>query len=133
MGLKETILEVWENVVSPMFAELGAEVDVEVLSPANLLDPLYGEARMEKNYSAPVVLKARAEIEKDRLVTPGGESIDVDGRITFRTQELEEKGVVLDFGSLVSLGGEKYSVVHMEKTAQVGDQFLLVKVWVKAA
>ena len=104
-----------------------------MLSPANLLDPLYGEARMEKNYSAPVVLKARAEIEKDRLVTPGGESIDVDGRITFRTQELDEKGVALDFGSLVSLGGEKYSVVHMEKTAQVGDLFLLVKVWVKAA
>jgi len=133
MGLKETILEVWENVVSPMFAELGAEVDVEVLDPATAVDPLYGEAVTEKEYSEPVVLKARAKIEKDRLVTAGGESIDVDGRITFRTQELEEKGVALDFGSLVSLGGGKYSVVHIEKTAQVGDQFLLVKVWVRTS
>jgi len=132
MGLKETILEVWENVVSPMFAELGAEVDVEVFEPATAVDPLYGEARAQKEYAEPVILKARAKIEKDRLVTPGGESIDVDGRITFRTQELEEKGVALDFGSLVSLGGQKYTVVHIEKAAQVGDQFLLIKVWVKA-
>jgi len=133
MGLKETILEVWENVVSPMFAELGAEVDVEILDPATPVDPLYSEAITRKEYAEPVVLKARAKIEKDRLVTPGGESIEVDGRITFRTQELEEKGVVLDFGNLVSLGGEKYSVVHMEKTAQVGDQFLLIKVWVRTS
>jgi hypothetical protein len=132
MGLKETILEVWENVVSPMFAELGVEVDVEVLDGATAVDPLYGEAVTQKEYGEPVVLKARAKIEKDRLTTPGGEEIDVDGRITFRTQELDENGVALDFGSLISLGSDKYTVVHMEKTAQVGNQFLLVKVWVKA-
>ena len=68
MGLKETILEVWENVVSPMFAELGAEVDVEALDPVTAVDPLYGEAVAQKEYTEPVVLKARAEIEKDRLV-----------------------------------------------------------------
>jgi len=130
LTIRDTILDAWDTVASPMFGELGEDTDIEVLAETSV-DPLYGEAATTKEYADPVSLKARVKIEKDRLTTPGGEEIDVDGRITFRTDELEEKSIVIDFGSLVTVSGQKYTVVHMEKAAQVGDRYLLTKIWVR--
>jgi len=130
LTIRDTILDAWDTVASPMFAELGEDTDIEVFAETPV-DPLYGEAAATKEYADPVSIKARVKIERDRLTTPGGEEIDVDGRITFRTDELEEKSIVIDFGSLVTVSGQKYTVVHMEKAAQVGDRYLLTKIWVR--
>lgn len=131
MTIRDTILDAWDTVASPMFAELGEDISIEVLDAETSVDPLYGEAATTKEYAEPVLIKARAIIEKDRLTTPGGEDINFDVRVTVRTEELEEKSVVLDFGSIVAIGGQKYIVVHIEKSAQVGDRYLLTKVWVR--
>jgi len=131
-GLKEGVKAAWDNSLSPLFEEFSADVEVEVLDPsAPAIDPLYGEPLAEKEYLPPVIMKARVKMEHERLVKPGGEEIDTDGRMTLRTEELNAAGVVLDFSSLVTVSGRKYAVAHIETAAQVGEEHLLTKVWVK--
>ena len=131
-GLKEGVKAAWDGALSPLFEEFSAEVQVEVLDPgAAAIDPLYGEPVAEKQYLPPVTVKARVRMEHERLVKPGGEEVDTDGRVTMRTKELEAAGVAPDFSSLVTVSGRKYAIAHIETAAQVGEEFLLTKVWLK--
>ncbi|MDI6792592.1 MAG: pectinesterase family protein [bacterium] len=93
---------------------------------------IYDES-VETQYQPPVTIKGRAKIEKDRLVLPGGESLDVDGRVTFRTEELRAKGVQLDFGARIGVDGGSYLVIRIERTSEVGDEFLLTRVFLQKA
>ena len=134
MGIKGEVMDAWTNTLSPLFAELSAEVLVETLSESQTaVDDLYDEPIETKDYSEPVAVKARVKIEKDRLVLPSGESKDVDGRVTFRTEELLEKGIELDFGTRLTFAGQRYVVIHIERTSQVEEEFLLTKAYVEAA
>ena len=134
MGLKEGVKAAWDNALSPLFGEFAGEVQVECLDrTAPPVDPLYGEPTGEKQYLPPVVLKARWKLERERLVLPGGEEIDAEGRVTFRTEDLGAAGVELDFAALVAIDGTRYAVVHVETAAQVGEEHLLTKAWLGRA
>ena len=134
MGLKEGVKAAWDNALSPLFGEFAGDVQVECLdASAPPIDPLYGEPTDEKQYLPPVTLKARWKLERERLVLPGGEEIDAEGRVTFRTEDLVAAGVELDFAALVTLDGRRYAVVHVETAAQVGEEHLLTRVWLGRA
>ena len=130
MGLKEGVKAAWDNALSPLFGEFAGDVQVECLDrSAPPIDPLYGEPAGEKQYLPPATLRARWKLERERLVLPGGEEIDAEGRATFRTEDLVAAGVELDFAALVTLDGQRYAVVHVETAAQVGGEHLLTKAW----
>ena len=132
MGLKEGVKAAWRGALSPLFEEFSGEVQVECLDrsvPA--LDPVYDEPTGDKQYLPPVTFKARWKLERERLVLPGGEEIDVEGRVTLRTEDLEAAGVALDFACLVTVEGRKLAVAHIERRAQVAEEHLLTKVWVR--
>ena len=132
MSLTQDIKTVWQDTLSPLFAELASDVLVEELDQANSpVDSLYAEEAAFKQYKPGVSLKARVKIAKDRLVLPGGEAIEIDARMTFRTEELATKNIRLDFSARVSFNNIAYTVVHWEKTSQVGDEFLLTKIYLK--
>jgi hypothetical protein len=132
MGLKEGVKAAWRGALSPLFEEFAGEVGVERLDrSAPPVDPLYDEPTGEKQYLPAVPLKARWKLERERLVLPGGEEIDAEGRVTLRTEDLVAAGVTLDFASLVTLEGRKLAVAHIEKRAQVGAEHLLTKVWLR--
>ncbi len=134
MGLKEGVKAAWDNALSPLFGEFAGDVQVECLDrTAPPVDPLYGEPTGEKQYLTPATLKARWKLERERLALPGGEEIDTEGRVTFRTEDLVAAGVELDFASLVSVNGSRYAVVHVETAAQVGGEHLRTKVWLGRA
>jgi len=61
-------------------------------------------------------------------VLPGGEDIEIDGRITVRSDELEAQGIALAIGSRLTFQGERYAVVHREARAELGEEFLLIRV-----
>jgi len=131
-GLKETVKGAWNGVLSPLFEEFSSDVQIECLDPAvPAVDPVYGEPVAEKQYLPPAVMKARVKVAHERLVKPGGEAIDTQGRVTIRTENLEAAGVILDFSSLVTVQGKRYAVAHIETAAQVGEDFLLTKVWLR--
>ena len=131
-GLREGVKAAWDGSLSPLFEEFSAGVQVEVLDPTALaVDPLYGEPVAGKQYLSPVTVKARVGMEHERLVKPGGEMIDTDGRVVLRTEELTAAGVGLDFSSLITVSGRKYAVAHIETAAQVGEEHLLTKVWLR--
>ena len=130
--MKDRVKQVWDEVLAPVFDDLATEVDVEVFDEnATTVDDLYGEAEGEKAFQDPVTLKARVKIERSRLVLPGGESEEVDGRVAFKTEDLEAANLVLDFGNRVTVDGAAYVVVRIEKAGQVGDDFLLTKAWLR--
>lgn len=132
MGIKGEVMDAWTNTLSPLFTELSADVQVETLDEGQtVVDDLYDEPVETKSFKDPVTVKARVKIEKDRLVLPGGESKDVDGRMTFKTEELEEKGIDLDFGTRVTFADRKYVVIHIERTSQVEEEFLLTRVYLE--
>jgi hypothetical protein len=132
MGLKDGVKAAWRGALSPLFGEFAGEVSVECIDRSVPgIDPVYGEPTGEKQYLPPVTLKARWKLERERLVLPGGEEIDVEGRVTFRTEDLEAAGVALDFASLVTVEGRRLAVAHIERRAQVGEEHLLTKVWVR--
>ena len=85
----------------------------------------------EKVYREPVTLKARVKIEKDRVVLPGGETKDVDGKVTFKTEDLIAQNVELDFGTLIRFKEQKYVVIHIQESSEVGEEFLLTRVFLK--
>ena len=132
MGLKEGVKAAWLGALSPLFEEFAGEVQVEGLDrSAPAVDPLYDEPTGEKQYLPAVPLKARWKLERERLVRPGGEEIDVEGRVTLRTEDLAAAGVELDFASVMTVEGRKLAVAHIEKGAQVGAEHLLTKVWLR--
>jgi len=132
MGLKEGVKAAWRGALSPLFEEFASEVGIECLDRSvPELDPVYDEPTGEKQYLPPVTLKARWKLERERLVLTGGEEIDVEGRVTLRTEDLEAAGVALDFACLVTVEGRKLAVAHIEKGAQVGAEHLLTKVWLR--
>jgi len=132
MGLKDRIKQVWDEVMAPVFDDLATNVGVEVFDEsATTVDELYGEAEGEKAFKDPVTLKARVKIERSRVVMPGGESEEIDGKVVFKTEDLEAASLVLDFGNRVTVGGASYVVVRIESAGQVGDQFLLTKAWLR--
>ncbi|MHC5058544.1 MAG: hypothetical protein ACYTKD_28125 [Planctomycetota bacterium] len=132
MGLKDGVKAAWKGALSPLFEEFAGEVAVECLDrSAPPLDPLYDEPTGEKQYLPAVPLKARWKLERERLVLPGGQEIDVEGRVTLRTEDLDAAGIALDFACLVTVEGRKLAVAHMERGAQVGAEHLLTKVWVR--
>ena len=134
MGIKDEVMDTWSDVLSPLFAEFAADVSVEMLDErGTVTDDLYDEPIQTKNYKPPVVIKGRVKIEKDRLVLPSGESKDIDGRITFRTEELKANGIQLDFGARISFKGKNYIVIHIEETSEVGAEFLLTRVFLQGA
>jgi hypothetical protein len=132
MGLKEGVTAAWRGALSPLFGEFAGDVSVEVLDRSTpALDPVYDEPVVPKQYLPPVSLKARWKLEQERLALPGGEVIDVEGRVTFRTEDLIAESVDLDFASLVTVEGRKLAIAHIEKRAQVGEEHLLTKLWLK--
>jgi hypothetical protein len=132
MGLKEGVKAAWRGELSPLFEEFAGEVGVERLDrSAPAVDPVYDEPTGDKQYLPPVTFKARWKLERERLVLPGGEEIDVEGRVTLRTQDLDAAGVALDFACLVTVEGRKLAVAHIERRAQVAEEHLLTKVWVR--
>ena len=132
MGLKDGVKAAWRGALSPLFGEFAGEVLVECIDrSAPELDPVYDEPTGEKQYLPPATLKARWKLERERLALPGGEEIDVEGRVTFRTEDLEAATVALDFASLVTVEGRRLAVAHIERRAQVGEEHLLTKVWVR--
>ena len=136
MSLKDGVKAAWRGALSPLFGEFAGEVQVECLdrSPppqGTETDPVYGEAAGAKRYLPPVTLKARWSLERERLVLPGGEGIDVEGRATLRTEDLEATGIALDFACLVTVEGRRLAVAHIEGAAQVGAEHLLTKVWLR--
>ncbi len=103
MGLKEGVRSAWDKALSPLFEEFSAEVLVQSVDTASTVtDPLYGEPVQEKRFTDPVAVRARLKLEKDRLVLPGGEDIEIDGRITVRSDELEAQGIALEIGSRIT-------------------------------
>jgi hypothetical protein len=134
MGIRDGIRHAWDDVLSPLFDEFATEVSVEVLDKeTTVADALYDEAVETKKYLPPVALKARIKIAKERLVLPGGELKDIDGKATFKTGDLKAAGVNLDFGTRIGFKGKSYKVVHIEETSSVGDEFLLTKVFLEVA
>ena len=134
MGLREGVKAAWDRALSPLFGEFAGEVLVECLdrtTPA--VDPLYEEPVAAKEYLEPVALKARVKLEKERLVLPGGEEIDVEGRVTLRTEDLAAAEIEIDFAARVTVKGARYAVAHIETAGQVGEEHLLTKVWLKEA
>ncbi|MFN3485191.1 MAG: hypothetical protein ACK44W_06890 [Planctomycetota bacterium] len=122
----------WDNVLSPFFEELSTEVLVQAVdAPSTQKDPLYDEPVSVKAFTDPVPVRARLKLEKERMVLPGGEAVEIDGRITMRTDELEAKGLALDVGSRITFQGERYTVVHREARAEVAERFLLTRVAVQ--
>ena len=131
-GLKEGVKAAWDGALSPLFEEFSAGVQVEVLDPTTpAVDPLYGEPVAAKQYLPPVTVKARVKMEHERLVNPGGEMIDTDGRVVLRTEDLTAAGVELDFAARITVDGKQYAVAHIETAAQLGAEYLLTKVWLK--
>jgi len=129
MGLKQGVKAAWDKALSPLFEEFSAEVLVQSVDTASTtVDPLYGEPVAEKQFTDPVPVRARLTLEKDRLVLPGGEDIEIDGRITVRSDELEALGISLEIGSRLTFQSERYTVVHREARAELGEEFLLVRV-----
>lgn len=132
MGIKEEVNKAWYNVLSPFFEELSTEVLVQSVDVASTqADPLYDEPVSAKVLTDPVPVRARVKLEKERLVLPGGEAVEIDGRVTVRTDELEAKGLALDVGARVTFQGERYTVVHREARAEVAERFLLTRVAVR--
>jgi hypothetical protein len=132
MGIREEVEKAWENVLSPLFGEFATEVQVQSVDvPATTTDPLYGEPADNKAFSDPVAIRARAKLEKERFVLPGGELIEIDGRVTVRKDELEAQGISMAIGSRIAFQGNRYIAVHREERAQVGDRYLLVRVGVR--
>ncbi len=132
MGLREKVKAVWDEAMAPVFDDLAADVEVEVFDDAaTTVDDLYGEAEGEKVFKPSVTLKARVKLERSRLVEPGGESVDVDGKVTFKTEDLEAENLALDFGNRVTIETTPYIVFRIESAGQVGDEFLLTKAWLR--
>ena len=132
MGLREGVKAAWDGSISPLFGEFAGEVTVECLDrSAPSLDPVYGEQTGQKQYLPAVTLKARWKLERERAVLPGGEEIDAEGRVTVRTEDLVAAGVELDFATLVTVEGRRLAVAHIERRAQVGDEHLLTKIWLR--
>lgn len=134
MGIKDEVKDAWSGVLSPLFDEFAADVSIEMLDKdETVTDDLYDEPVSTKNYKPPVIIKGRAKIEKDRLVLPSGEFKDIDGRITFKTEDLQAKGVQLDFGTRINFKERNYIVIHIEETSEIGEEFLLTKVFLQGA
>lgn len=134
MGIRDGIRHAWDDVLSPLFDEFATEVSVETLDKdTTATDELYDEAVETKEYLPPVALKARIKIAKERLVLPGGEFKDIDGKATFKTGDLKANGIQVDFGTRIGFKGKGYKVVHIEETSSVGDEFLLTKVFLEGA
>ena len=132
MGIREEVHNAWDNVLSPFFEELSTEVLVQSVDTASTsVDPLYDEPSSAKVFTDPVPVRARVKLEKERLVLGGGEAVEIDGRVTVRTDELEAKGLALDVGVRVTFQGERYTVVHREARAEVAEKFLLTRVAVR--
>jgi hypothetical protein len=132
MGITDGVKAAWRGALSPLFEEFSGEVGVERLDrSAPEVDPVYDEPTGDKQYLPPVTLAARWKLERERLVLPGGEEIDVEGRVTLRTEDLAAAGVELNFASVVTVDGRRLAVAHVERRAQVGDEHLLTKVWLK--
>jgi hypothetical protein len=132
MGIKEEVHKAWDNVLSPFFEELSTEVLLQsVDAAATQADPLYDEPVSATAFTDPVPVRARVKLEKERLVLPGGEEVEIDGRVTARTDELEAKGLALEVGARVTFGGERYTVVHREARAEVAERFLLTRAAVR--
>jgi len=129
MGLRQGVKSAWDEALSPLFEEFSAEVLVEsVDTTATAVDPLYGEPVAEKQFTDPVPVRARIKIERERLVLPGGEDIEIDGKVTVRSDELSAKGIALEIGSRITFQGERYTVIHKEARAELGEEFLLTRV-----
>jgi hypothetical protein len=132
MGIKDEVNKAWDNVLSPFFEELSTEVLIQAVDAASTpADPLYDEPSSAKVFTDPVPVRARVKLETERLVLPGGEAVEIDGRVTVRTDELEAKGLALDVGARVTFQGERYTVVHREARAEVAERFLLTRVAVR--
>jgi hypothetical protein len=132
MGIKQEVNRAWDNILSPFFEELSTEVLVQAVDTASTqADPLYDEPVSEKAFTDPVAVRARVKLEKERLVLPGGEALEIDGRVTVRTDEVEGKGLVLDVGARITFQGERYTVVNREARAEVAERFLLTRVAVR--
>lgn len=132
MGIKDEVNKAWDNVLSPFFEELSTEVLVQSVDTASTqTDPLYDEPSSTKVFTDPVPVRARVKLEKERLVLGGGEAVEIDGRVTVRTDELEAKGLALDVGARVTFQGERFTVVHREARAEVAEKFLLTRVAVR--
>lgn len=134
MGVKDGIKDAWDDVLSPLFDEFASDVLIEMLDKdATVVDDLYDEAVETKRYLPSLVIKGRVKIEKDRLVLPGGEFKDIDGKATFKSEDLKANGIQMDFGTRIGFKGRSYSVVHIEEASSLGDEFLLTKVFLESA
>lgn len=132
MGLKRQIEAAWDKTAAFVFDELAEDLEIRLFDQeVTAGDDLYGEALEEKHYQAPVFVKGRVSLGLTRQVMSGGEEVMADGRITFRTDALLEKGIELVMGTLIIINAVDYEVVHIEKRDQVGERYLLTKVMVK--
>ena len=119
-------------MLSPIFGEFSTDVLIQQVDKASTqIDPLYKEPLADKVFTDPVTVRARVKLEKERLVLSGGEDVEADGRVTVRTSEIESKGLTLDLGSRITHQGTRYTVIHLEKKAQVDETFLLTRVAIR--
>ena len=133
-GIKEGVLDAWDNVLSPLFSEFATDITIEEVDKLGTAkDDLYDEPETTKGYKLPVTVKGRAKIERARVVLPEGETKDIDGRVVFKTEDLEAAGIELDFGTRIGLQEKKYIVIHVETSSEVGDKFLLTKALLEKA
>ena len=132
MSVRQEVAGAWENVLSPLFEEFSEEVLVQsVDEAATQIDPLYDEPVQTKEFTDPVAIRARVKLERERAVLPGGEEIDIDGRVTVRTEEVTAAGITLDVGSRITIRGNRYTAVHQEGRADLGGQPLLTRVMIE--
>lgn len=132
MGLLQEVRRVWDSALSPMFSDFAAEVlvqDVDV--PGTVKDPVYGEAEGAKAFTAPVAVRARVRLGKARAALDAGEAEESDGTVTVRADELAAKGVALEPGARILFEGQRFVVVRRESRAQVGEDFLLIRVSIR--
>jgi len=129
MSLKAEVDKAWTNVISPLFEEFSTEILVQSVDVgATDVDPVYDEPVSTKVFTDPVAIRARIKLAKEQMVLPGGEFIEIDGKVTVRSSELESNGIDLEIGARITFQNARYTVVHRAARAEVADNFLLTKV-----
>ena len=111
----------------PMFEEFDGGAGQRGRHRSHREDLLYDEPAAARVYTTPVAVRARVKPKRTPHL-PGRGDRD-DGRVTIRTDELQER--VSPSPGEHRVRGERFVMVQKEARAEVGDAFLLTRVMVK--